>query len=337
MMPSALLLFVLTVGVACAATKGTDKPVSEDARQWIDLNTEATKHSIDRWTAFFSDQYVKNHQFKFGDDPPKFEKDSESWGNCFLNCDSVCLKTKGTLLPANITTSINVVEQSLYEHSDMTPEPKDVTRQLSKITYSSVTDGWTASASLGTGHNDPILVSASVSRSQSFTAGQKTSESTTSYTKCRPYHACYVKALTAYLTLNGTCEYEYEKECKDGGTVIEDQRACWEFPWYEFRCTLYDTIHDRYCVRNKERLPCSVTIPVMNGDKPWTHEISTTAWVTPWARGFDREGLCILDPTAWLYNVTSENYVIDGIEREPVEVGFPKPVDLAKCQKPSSG
>ncbi|EQL00364.1 hypothetical protein G6O67_005654 [Ophiocordyceps sinensis] len=334
MIPSVLLVSLLVSLFALAANC--------EEKKYIDKNVEATSKEIEYWKNFFTERYSGNGVgFKISEDaPPTFTHLSESLGDCYVICDSIKRKKVKTLLKdKKFTTSIDVREQTLYEDSDWREDERDLTKSISKIFYSSVTEGWTASASFGTGYNEPILLSVSASHSSSTTTGQQQTESTTEHTKCRPYHRCYIKALTAYVTLEGTCEDRYLAQCEwEGVNTVDD--PC---PKQNFElCTIYREMRDKECMKTTaEKInPCNLTIPITAAGLLWKHEIATSAWVEPKGRGLDEDGLCVMDPQGWLYNVNSRKYVVQKgsrtVEESPEVLGRPPPGDVSNCPAQAS-
>lgn len=274
----------------------------------------------------------------FDGNPPTYADVSPNKGTCILNCRGIWKETKKTLLPGQgFKTRLEFGTNNLVSKTNDALQPNRISTQKSKVSYKSITKGWSVSANLngGTGMLNPVSLSLSGSwgRSGSSTVGEQTSEVTTSDFDCPAYSRCYIEALTASVTITGWCQEYYRTDCELAFTGRHDR---WDTCTPERAYVACSVIQDikKDCHREESPQPCELTVPLMEGDKPWTHQYETYEPMVPHALGLVNGGWCQLS-NGEFYNMTSgfhrTGFDAAGNAVEDSRPEFPGPVDLSRC------
>ncbi|PHH77852.1 hypothetical protein CDD80_122 [Ophiocordyceps camponoti-rufipedis] len=145
-----------------------------------------------------------------------------------------------------------------------------LTRTTSKVTVSSTTTGWTIGADItgdgAAGLHAGVKVSGSYSRSMTESMTITVTDSST--LSCPPRHKCWSEGWTAYLTVRGTCSSHPRLEVC--GRMLYPCRGPLA---RSSQCGQVEKWRDGVCDGQRVFGECSVTTPVMDGEKPYFNEV----------------------------------------------------------------
>ncbi|KAF4595910.1 hypothetical protein GQ602_001523 [Ophiocordyceps camponoti-floridani] len=164
------------------------------------------------------------------------------------------------------------IERQVLRRAINTQRKHDVslTRTTSKISVSSSTTGWTIGADVTADGNMGVKAGVKVSATYSSSTTESMSITVTDSSRlsCPPRHRCWSEGWTAYLTVRGTCSSHPRLEMC--GRMLYPCRG----PLARTsQCEQVERWRDGVCDARRVFGECSVTTPIMEGEKPYFNEV----------------------------------------------------------------